>query len=500
MVIGQNRNLACWRPVASSGAIETDLRWSATYLVDAISALPSPSGLTVSPTDGYLSAPHEKVDEPAWLEIDLGEVLPIDEVRMYPARPQDQPDAPGWGFPSSFVLELLRGKDDPEPQPIYDFSRGELRHWLHSALVVPVGSRAYFSPSPPSLHATDPRTELPVDPISARYVRLRVVRHDTRSQPYVLALAEVEVYAGGKNVAAGKPVTASSVDRDHGKRWGLAYATDGFDSRRELIELPEWLSLIEERRTLELRSRDIQSEVAKLAEMIWQRFLLGSGSLLAVVVGTAGAYHFRLRLAHRQQTARLRTQIASDLHDDIGSNLGTIALLCESLASQPLSSEQVETVREIREIAVETGDAMRDIIWIMGPRETSLQDFIVRLRQIAPRLLPQQEFELQCADNLPAQRVSLVWRRNVFLSLKELLHNIAKHAGAQEVKMAIGVERKTLVIDLSDDGRGFGESPNRGGGLGLQSVRRRLEELGGALEVTSAAGDSAAFQLRVPLK
>jgi signal transduction histidine kinase len=187
------------------------------------------------------------------------------------------------------------------------------------------------------------------------------------------------------------------------------------------------------------------------------------------------------------------------LHDDIGSNLGTIALLCETLASGEPSPERQETLREIREIAMDTGDAMRDIIWIMAPEDTRLEDFVSRLRQMATRLLPNHEVSVDCVRSLPASKVPLSWRRNVFLALKELLHNIAKHARAKQVKMTIDCIPGKLLVTLRDDGVGMGPSNKAGKGLGIKNVQRRLADLGGSMTYSSEPGGGATSSIQVPI-
>jgi signal transduction histidine kinase len=500
LVVSGKRNVACWRPVASSGAIETDLRWSAVYLVDAISALPIPAGLTASPSDGYLSAPQRAADAEQWVEIDLGQLYPVEEVQLHPARPLDQPDVPGWGFPSSFTVQLKRTADDEAPVTLYDCSQTELRHWLHLPLVIPVGSRQCFLPGAPYLAAENPRTELPVEPIAARYVRLNVQRLDSRSQPFVLALAEIQVYTVSENVALHKPVTASSVaDENGGSRWSLSFLNDGYGSRRELLELPHWLRQINERRQFERRLASIEREIESATEIVWRRSVWIASSFLALALCVTTGYGYQVRRTHRRQTERLRQQIASDLHDDIGSNLGTIALLCETLASGEPSPERQETLREIREIAMDTGDAMRDIIWIMAPEDTRLEDFVSRLRQMATRLLPNHEVSVDCVRSLPASKVPLSWRRNVFLALKELLHNIAKHARAKQVKMTIDCIPGKLLVTLRDDGVGMGPSNKAGKGLGIKNVQRRLADLGGSMTYSSEPGGGATSSIQVPI-
>ena len=82
-------------------------------------------------------------------------------------------------------------------------------------------------------------------------------------------------------------------------------------------------------------------------------------------------------------------------------------------------------------------DKMNEIVWAMNEKNDSLGDLLVYIRSYAKEYC--EESGLQCEiiqpDNIPVIFVSGETRRHVFLTIKESLHNIVKHAGASEVKM-----------------------------------------------------------------
>jgi hypothetical protein len=144
----------------------------------------------------------------AWVQVDLGRAVPIEEIRLVPARPGDFPDTPGFGFPRRFRVEV---SDDPGFAPertttVVEEQRPDSEAVEDEPFVVHAGGR------------------------SARYVRVTATRLWKRLDDYVFALAEVEVIAGGRNVARGAAV--SSLDSIEAGLWGRARLVDGFDSRR----------------------------------------------------------------------------------------------------------------------------------------------------------------------------------------------------------------------------------------------------------------------------
>jgi cytochrome c553 len=162
----------------------------------------------ISPSNGYHSAIHATPDVTSWVQVDLGRSLPIEEIRLVPARPVDFADTPGFGFPVRFRVEV---SDDA------DFGKGR-------AVAVVVEERPDLPDVDDEPYAISGGGRM------ARVVRVTATRLWKRSNDYVFALSELEVISGGEDVARGKPVSA--LDSIEGGLWGRAHLVDGFDSRR----------------------------------------------------------------------------------------------------------------------------------------------------------------------------------------------------------------------------------------------------------------------------
>jgi len=108
---------------------------------------------------------------------------------------------------------------------------------------------------------------------------------------------------------------------------------------------------------------------------------------------------------------------------------------------------------------------------------------------------------LDLPHDLPALPLPPDVRHNIFLIVKEALTNALKHAGAGEVRVLAKVSADALEISVQDDGKGFDPaSPAESRRNGLGNMRRRAEDIGGALELQSAAGAGTAVRLVVNLK
>jgi len=108
------------------------------------------------------------------------------------------------------------------------------------------------------------------------------------------------------------------------------------------------------------------------------------------------------------------------------------------------------------------------------------------------------EFHLDAPNVDRNTRVNAEIRREVFLIFKEGINNIARHSGCGRARSELRIERGTIVLKLSDDGRGF-QTGTGSPGHGLESMKRRAEKLGGELTMSSRDGHGTKLELRVPL-
>ena len=133
-----------------------------------------------------------------------------------------------------------------------------------------------------------------------------------------------------------------------------------------------------------------------------------------------------------------------------------------------------------------------------------VRSLLSRVRHFAAGLLEAKSIamEFRVSDDAATHPLGPECRRDVYLVLKEALHNAARHSGATSVAVTAGVEGRRLHIAVLDDGRGFDErtlEPREDGGRGLSSMRDRAARAGGALTVASAPGAGTRIEISVPL-
>ncbi len=217
--------------------------------------------------------------------------------------------------------------------------------------------------------------------------------------------------------------------------------------------------------------------------------------LVALVVGGVITAGVRVRIRRLLELERLRTRIARDLHDEIGSNLSSIAMASDLLKGRrEFGNEERRKLTEISSVALSTVKDMKDIVWLIKPGNDSLDELFLRMKDTAAALLGGCHTVLDFPKSPVGRKVNLDWRQHVYLIYKEALTNIAKHAAANEVRITARVENERLTLIIQDNGKGF-DGASTAGGNGLRNMRERVELLKGDLRI--GPGDRGGTTIRL---
>ena len=142
---------------------------------------------------------------------------------------------------------------------------------------------------------------------------------------------------------------------------------------------------------------------------------------------------------------------------------------------------------------------MGEIVWALNEKNDSLSDLLSYTRAYAMEYLSQNGIgcKTEMPNSFPSVFVSGEFRRNVFLTIKEALHNVVKHSQATEVKLLVSVNHH-LSIQLKDNGTGIDKNNIRLFSNGLSNMESRIKEMGGKFEITNKQG--TLINLEIPLK
>jgi len=223
-----------------------------------------------------------------------------------------------------------------------------------------------------------------------------------------------------------------------------------------------------------------------------------------LIVGTRSYYRRKLRqqktvLERQQAIEKERTRIATDMHDDLGAGLSRIKFLSETIGIKKQQQLPIEEdISKIREYSHEMIDKMGEIVWALNEKNDSLSDLLSYTRSYAVEYLSQNGVgcTVHSPEQLSSAFVSGEFRRNVFLAVKEILHNVVKHSQANHVKIEMNVNHD-LFIQIQDNGTGFDRAGIRPFSNGLHNIEKRMKDIGGTVDIQSAKG--TAIRLNIPL-
>ncbi len=248
------------------------------------------------------------------------------------------------------------------------------------------------------------------------------------------------------------------------------------------------------------QQKELKEKDASQKQLYIYAAVLVAALLLVVLVVSYRNFNLKRKtqaqLAEMQQQQRIlqeRTRIAAELHDDLGSGLTKISLMSQ-VAGNIAGDKREQTLHKITTESSDMVDRMNGIIWALNTKNDSLPNLISFIRKMAFEMFENSNIKIKwnAPEEITDVEVSGEVRRNIYLVVKEALHNALKYSNADEVKVTIGFENGNFKIEIADDGKGFIYPPLGGGmggaGNGLSNMRKRMEEIRGEFEINSEIG------------
>lgn len=225
--------------------------------------------------------------------------------------------------------------------------------------------------------------------------------------------------------------------------------------------------------------------------IVFKFLLLSSFSVLVYVL-------YAYRIAQIRRTEKLRLQIAGDLHDEIGGNLGSIILRAQMMQRrESLTEKAKKDLNTITNVSNETAQAMRDIVWLINPENDNIDNLAYKLRSTAKQLLEGIQIRFETDDEVRNWNLSPEKRKQILLICKECMNNIRKHAAATMVEISLKAVQGKVILSIFDNGKGFDTDNHKSDGMGLRSIKRRASEIQADLEFSSSPGDGTRLILKV---
>jgi PAS domain S-box-containing protein len=250
--------------------------------------------------------------------------------------------------------------------------------------------------------------------------------------------------------------------------WLIGDITERKQAEEQLKDLNEALEKRVEERTMELAHRNLQLR------------------------------HLTADLTLAEQ--RERQRLAMLLHDN----------LQQMLVAAKFRIARLERNSAIRETAAEISDLISDCIEIsrsltaeLSPAVLYTGGLLSGMQWLAKWMGDKHGLTVKLSSREPFERAPEDIEILLFQSVRELLFNVVKHAATKQACVDVAQADGCIQVKVSDDGAGFDrealQSKGNSEGMGLFSIRERLEYLGGRMEIESAPGQGSRFTLITPL-
>jgi ligand-binding sensor domain-containing protein/signal transduction histidine kinase len=232
----------------------------------------------------------------------------------------------------------------------------------------------------------------------------------------------------------------------------------------------------------------------------WQQWWFLAGVTAGIAGIIFGAH--RMRVRHLLEVERVRSRIAADLHDDIGSTLSSISVF-STMAEEQLSRAShsaVHIVRRIGESARSVMESLDDIVWMVRPENDLLESMVHRIREYTVESCGAHGIAATVSAEVGVAGIQLPLdaRRHVYLLVKEAVHNAVRHSKCTRIAVNMSVANGVLTVVVEDNGNGFDRRAIPVGD-GLKNIERRAEMIGARLSFVAASGKGTTVRLEAPI-
>lgn len=246
---------------------------------------------------------------------------------------------------------------------------------------------------------------------------------------------------------------------------------------------------------LSKKDKELQTQELQKQKIIKNSFIAAAILILLLGILIVNRIQLRKKLEQQQAVIEERRRISTDMHDDLGSNLSKITLMSEVLKRNVHNKKEKDDLENISSSAQSALEKMSEIVWTLNPKNDKLVNLLAYIRKYAVEYF--EPTDIECKINIPTEtadvELSGEQRRNIFLTVKESLHNVVKHSGAAKVNITFTDERGVRDLVIHDNGKGIdtnsiGKRRDGTFGNGLENMKQRMEKINGKFEVENNNG------------
>lgn len=470
LVFSGFENVALRKPVKiREQPTDTTSAWNKDFAVDGF----VPYLMDAAQGEKSLSFVGLPEEQPYFL-IDLGKPYALTQINLHTVEQSTTVplSTPGdFGLPKRLIVEGANQEDFSDAATLIDYRRNNIKD---------IG----------------PITTLPLAETSCRYVRLTAEPQreisPENAAPQKVGFAEIELISEGRNVALDKSVSTNLKPAESPLR-SKDTLTDGLNYYGQILATRTWIEQLARRHDLEVERPLIVSALdiryarqkANLNRTYW---------LVALLAGTIVAIILIDRIVRLRQIASIKERLAADLHDELGADLHTIGLLSDLAEESKNSPEELAMLhKRIRKLTMQSGSAVRhctDMLEAAGSN-VSIRDNIY---QASRRIMAKLENSISIEGEEYLDNLKSKTRFDLCLFYNECLVNISRHSGASKFVTQLIADKNSVLLAVSDNGRGLSNTQSKDV---PKSLKRRARLLGAKVSVEQPASGGTRINLKL---
>ncbi|AWB68082.1 hypothetical protein C2869_17370 [Saccharobesus litoralis] len=457
--------------IDTSSSYNQTAKWHPHFLTDLDTGLGFPIQEQEVDRQDLLIVPSQQ-DLASRIEfiIRLNRPRDISRIDFWPAKPRGNIMLPDFGFPENIRVEVADNADFKQAKLINPDSKGDKFGTLFTV----------------SLKAQ-----------TLQFIRITMDQLQQLNGQRILGLGEIAVYDAKGEFVSNSEIVANGIASPYLQQ--LDRLLDGYSWGRRIVAERDWIMGLAQRRPLDEQLKLVNNELT-LAHEYWE-WLVSRFIIVSIVISLlilVGAFVL-LQRSHRQHLlVKQGNRINRDLHDEVGSSLGSITLLADELASAKVSPEIADDLNDLSLMAREANASLREVVWNGDDKSILLSSLLSSLTNRAERILRGVAITVIQPEQVPNIKVSLAVKRHLTLFFKEVIHNCARHANASHLTISINIDATTLALEVKDDGCGF-EPHHVTSGWGLNNLVARAEEMQAKVAIQSVPHQGTCIRLQIAL-
>lgn len=278
-------------------------------------------------------------------------------------------------------------------------------------------------------------------------------------------------------------------------RFGPKETWVNLGSRREITFNKMQPGQYELQLTRHINDKHLQASVFQIPITILPAYYQTVWFKVLVLLFITGITYLIIRLRQNQldKERHLRTKIAGDLHDEIGSSLTRIWHQAQRVQPDAISStfsaEKLAEEKKLQHIAATSQEAiamLSDMVWSIDAQFDTLEELLVRMKTYVYQLQNDYDIAIEMVISNASRetKVSQIVRQNLFLLFKEAINNAIKYGNGSIINIILDIEDK-ICMKITNHFDHRVKSSRAIGGRGIANMQRRVKNMNGELVIES---------------